>query len=135
MTFRFLTISALLCTSFATAYAPTLKQGDLPTDPYSNPAYNQGLQRPDSTTLFKEGNQLRVTSDTAISNEIHGILTSGFFSQGYQNITYSVSDGVVTLNGHVTTPQNKISLEDRIRQVKGVVLINNMISIFDSDNK
>jgi hypothetical protein len=126
----------LLGTTTLSAYAPALRPGESPTPaPYTNPAYNQGLSTRDSSTLYSDGNLVRDISDKTISDEIHAILTSGFFTEGYQNITYSVQDGIVTLRGHVTTPDNKIKLEDRIRQIKGVILIDNQISIFGSDNK
>lgn len=118
------------------AFAPTIPPGQAPPpSPYANPANNQGLQPRDSLTIYQDGNIVRDVSDKEISAQIKAILSSGDFKEGYQNLTFTVSDGIVTLRGHVTRPENKLMVEDRIRKVKGVVLINNEISIYGSDNK
>lgn len=37
-----------------------------------------------------------------------------------RNIAVSIADGVVTLNGHVTTPEQKAALERAVASVRGV---------------
>lgn len=124
-----ITLVAITCLC---SFAP--KQNET-SSPYSNPAINQGLQPRDTTGHFVDGNIVRNIPDEKLTKEIEAILKTGDYVEGYQNITYSVNDGIVTLNGHVSVPGNKIKLEDRIKQIKGVVLIDNQISISDSDNK
>ena len=59
-------------------------------------------------------------SDQDISKDVKSTLGSGWFSKGYESVTYQVNDGVVTLKGNVQSIQDKNKVEDSLNKIKGV---------------
>lgn len=56
-------------------------------------------------------------SDQEILRKIHDNLSSSWFSKGYHDVSYDVSNGIVTLRGSVDTIDNKSKAEDSVRRI------------------
>ena len=70
-------------------------------------------------------------SDQEILRKIHDNLSSSWFSKGYHDVSYDVSNGIVTLRGSVDTIDNKSKAEDSVRRIPGVRQVNNQITVVD----
>lgn len=83
-------------------------------------------------------NDQKIVSDQDITNKIRGALSSGWFSKGYENVSYQVNNGYVTLTGTVETLKNRTDVEHRITKIDGVKQVDNQITVTgkssDNDN-
>jgi osmotically-inducible protein OsmY len=68
-------------------------------------------------------------SDQELSRKIQETLSSGWFSQGFQHVSFDINNGNVNLMGSVDTIENKNKLEDTIKKIDGVKEVNNQITI------
>lgn len=94
-----------------------------------NQQYNQ---QPSNQTFYNTDEQRgnnRATSDQEINKNIKNALGSGWFSKGYERVTFDVNNGIVTLRGTVDTQENKNKIEESIKKIEGVRQINNQITI------
>lgn len=89
----------------------------------SNPQYQQNYQNRGSQS----------DSDLAISRKVDETLKSGWFSKGFEHVTYNVSGGVVTLRGSVGSVDDKNKVQDKIRKIDGVTQVNNQIEVSAED--
>ena len=76
----------------------------------------------------------KVLSDQEINDRIRDAIGSGWFSKGYQNVTYTVRDRYVSLRGSVETIDDKKNVEDAIRKIDGVRSIDNQVMVVKLDN-
>ncbi len=74
-------------------------------------------------------NNQKAVSDQEIKRKIQEKLDSGWFSKGFQNVSFDVNNGNVTLRGSVDTLENKKKVEDSVRNIDGVRQVNNQITI------
>lgn len=105
--------------------------------PQRNQSYNWEQQRNDDNVYgFRDNNNQRMTSDEEINKKIHETLNSGWFSKGFQNVSFDVRNGNVNLRGSVDTLENKNKVEDSVRKIDGVKQVSNQITIAkeSSDN-
>lgn len=95
-----------------------------------NQSYDRDQQRnyDNNYGSQKDGNQ-RTTSDQEINRRIQDTLSSGWFSKGFQNVSFDVNNGNVNLRGSVDTLENKNKVEDSVRKIDGVRQVNNQITI------
>jgi len=102
----------------------------------NNQSDNQGLQGNGNNKYANQnGNDQKVVTDQEITKNIRTILSSGWFSDGFQGVNFDVNNGNVNLRGSVDTLQNKTKLEDSVRKVDGVKQVNNQITIAKADTK
>lgn len=66
--------------------------------------------------------------DQVIARKITDTLKGGWFSKGYETITFSVHQGNVELNGTVEKEEDRKKVEDAVRKIDGVRNIHNQIS-------
>lgn len=93
---------------------------------YANREYDQRTDRNDrNPTNYNTG----YISDQDISKKIHDAIGSGWFSSGYENVTFELYNGNVTLKGFVDTLDGKKQVEDEVRKIDGVKQINNQINV------
>jgi osmotically-inducible protein OsmY len=93
---------------------------------------NQGYdrnQRNDNSYGSQNSNNQKPVSDQDINKKIHDAIGSGWFSKGFQNVTYDVNNGYVTLRGTVDTLENKNKVEESVKKIDGVRQVNNQITI------
>ncbi len=69
------------------------------------------------------------TGDEDINNDIKSTVGTGWFTKGYENVSFSVNNGVVTLTGSVNSQDDKDKLQDSLSKLKGVKQINNQILV------
>ena len=71
------------------------------------------------------------TSSTprSIENQVRHEILSVPYLNVFDNLYYSVDNGVVTLTGQVTRPIDKDYVENAVRRVEGVTSINNQIEV------
>ena len=69
------------------------------------------------------------TADEQITRQINDLLRSEAFSKGYDLVTFSVSNGDVTLKGSVATSSAKEMLEKRVRLIRGVRSLESNLSV------
>ncbi|CUI17435.1 Conserved hypothetical secreted protein [Candidatus Protochlamydia naegleriophila] len=91
----------------------------------SSQSYNRDQQKNYSQ---RDNNQGGV-SDQEINRKLQDKLGSGWFSKGYQNVSFDVHNGIVNLRGSVDTLENKNNVEDSVRKIDGVRQVNNQITI------
>lgn len=67
--------------------------------------------------------------DQEVSKKIRDTIGSGWFSKGYQDVTFDVRNGIVSLRGSVDTLEDKNKVEDSVRKIDGVKQVNSQISV------
>jgi osmotically-inducible protein OsmY len=72
--------------------------------------------------------------DTKLTQDIRSAISSGLFTKGYDNIAVRVSNGFVTLNGRVSSIEDRNKIEEKIRGLSGVRSINNQIIVDTTRN-
>ena len=77
----------------------------------------------------------KVVSDTDIINSIRNTLSSGWFSKGFQDVTFDVYNGEVNLKGSVDSLDDKIKVEQGVKKIDGVKQVNNQIGIVGTNAK
>lgn len=92
---------------------------------YATTEYDQRTDRDDKNPNYNKG----YVSDQDISKKIHDAIGSGWFSKGYENVSFEVYNGNVLLKGSVDTLEDKKKVEDEVRKIDGVRQINNQISV------
>lgn len=75
------------------------------------------------------GNQPQTMSDQEITKKIRTALSSGWFTKGYDDVTFDVRNGTVTLRGTVETPDNKDRVEETVKRIDGVKQVNNQLVV------
>lgn len=68
-------------------------------------------------------------SDRDINGKVDDVVGSGWFSKGFENVSYDVNNGNVTIRGSVDTIENKNKIEDKIRNIDGVKSVTNDLKI------
>lgn len=91
-------------------------------DRWNNSSYENDRNAPRAT---------KIVTDEDISKQVHEVLSSGWLSSGYPDVTFDVNNGVVTLRGYVKNSDEKAKLETSIRKIDGVRQVNNEVSIND----
>jgi len=81
----------------------------------------------------QNANDKNLNPDQAISQKVHDSLTGGWLSKGYQNVSYDISNGTVTLRGNVDSQDNKDSIDATIKKIDGVKQVNNQITVVKPD--
>lgn len=93
-------------------------------------SYDRGQQRnADNPYRSQQGDNQRTASDQEINKKIQDTLSSGWFSKGFQNVSFDVNNGYVNLRGSVDTLDNKNKVEDSVRKLDGVRQVSNQITI------
>lgn len=69
------------------------------------------------------------SSDEEIAKSVSNIVNPGWFSSGYQSVSFNVSNGVVTLKGAVESKDAKDTIEQKVKKIDGVKRIDNQITI------
>ena len=82
----------------------------------------------------KMGNA-KMVSDQEIIKNVHDALSSGWFTKGYENVSYVVKDGIVTLRGTVDTAENKNKAEEKVKGIDGVKQVMNQIVVSKEEPK
>jgi len=77
----------------------------------------------------QRGGDQNANSDQEISKRIQVALSAGWFSKGFQGVSFNVTNGNVSLRGSVDTLENKSKVEDIIKKIDGVRQVNNQITI------
>lgn len=67
--------------------------------------------------------------DEDINKNINTIVGSGWFSKGYENVSFGVNNGVVTLSGTVNSQDDKNKIQDAISRLGGVKQVVNQITV------
>lgn len=99
--------------------------------PQASQSYDRDQQRNYDNNNYgsQKGNDVRSASDQEINTKIRDALGSGWFSKGYENVSYDVNNGNVTLRGSVDTIENKNKVEESVRKIDGVRQVNNQITV------
>jgi len=96
--------------------------------PYSqadedNQDLNDTADMDQNNTVKKNGN------DQDVTNKISAVLNSDQFSNGFQDVTFDVTDGNVVLKGSVDTLKNKNSIEESVKKIEGVKTVDNQVKL------
>lgn len=107
-------------------------------DRYYNRPYgwNNWYSRNDSdvadlTMAPKTVNQpaMAAQSDQDINNAMKQVMISGAFSTGYENISFDVKNGTLTLNGTVNSQELKDRIDQRAHNLPGIKEVVNNITV------
>lgn len=103
---------------------------------YRNMNQNQNQRSMDSYTSW-QGNQsvthMGNDHDQELAKKVHNAL-SGWFTTTYDNVTFDVDNGIVTLRGTIDTNEDKQKAEEAIRRIQGVRQVNNQIAVSAQQN-
>ena len=109
------------------------------SQPQSRNQYNQNAQNNPQTNQSFDQNPSNFNnstrndvSDLDITKKIHDTLTPGWFSKGFQDVSFEVNNGVVTLKGSVDKADDKRTVENDVRKIDGVKQVYNNIAIRDT---
>lgn len=103
-------------------------QGDRGQSYYQDrQGYRDGYQNRDSG--YYQGSATKVISDQEINDKIRDAIGSGWFSKGYENVSFNVRNGNVSLRGSVATLDDRKNVEDAVRKIEGVRSVDNQIVI------
>lgn len=67
--------------------------------------------------------------DQTISQKVHETLSPGWFSRGYEKVTYQVQNGTVLLRGFVNNEDDLRDINEKISKINGVRNIENQIIV------
>lgn len=68
-------------------------------------------------------------SDQDIKAKIQDSLNGGWFAQGFNNVSFEINNGNVTLRGTVDSMDNKNKIEENVKKMDGVKQVNNQITV------
>jgi osmotically-inducible protein OsmY len=74
-------------------------------------------------------------SDQDLTKKIQDKIGPGWFSKGYDQVSFQVNDGIVTLQGSVKTASDKGKVEREVRNINGVRGLNSQIAVQDSSSR
>ncbi len=120
--------------------SPNQYQRQEPVRVYPDAQWNNQSQRVDSRgndRVRYEDNRrnadqvgdLRVGADQDIIKKVQDTVAPGMFSRGYPNVSFDVSNAVVTLKGSVDSQDDKVKIEDSVKKIKGVRQVNNQLTV------
>ncbi len=104
----------------------------------NNQPYNQDQQYDqsqgqqwgnDNNYAYQANAGQRSASDQEIYKKVQDTLGSGWFSKGFQNVSFDVNNGVVNLTGSVDTIENKNKIDDSVKKIDGVRQVNNQLVV------
>lgn len=81
------------------------------------------------TTSRTTSNAQSAISDNEITQEVNGLLEDGWFTSGYKQVTATVSNGIVTLQGSVPSQDDKIQLEQDVKSIDGVRSLKSQLQV------
>lgn len=82
-----------------------------------------------NTSIFNATTTPATATDQAILEDIRGQVSSGWFTKGYDRVSFQVNNGAVLLQGSVPTADDKVKLERAIRGIDGVRSLTSQISV------
>jgi|GEM_PF-3457505 len=85
------------------------------------------IPKQDSTTSTVIG------QDQDVVKSVHDVIGGGWFSRGYENVSFTVNNGVVTLRGTVNSLEQKNRLEEDLKKIKGVTRVDNQVTVATPD--
>jgi len=95
-----------------------------------NQSYDRDQQRNyDNNSGSQKSGSQKAASDQEITKKVRDILSSGWFSKGFQEVSFDVYNGNVNLRGTVDTLENKNKVEDSVKELDGVIQVNNQITV------
>lgn len=96
------------------------------------PAANaqNGLQNEYEARDYKLGN-----SDQEVNREIRKALGSGWFSKGFDGVSFHVQNGNVNLRGTVDSIESKEKIEEKVKSIKGIATVTNNITVAKEGGK
>jgi osmotically-inducible protein OsmY len=104
-------------------------QQDQRQGPRGGQSYDRNQRNNDNNYGSQGGDNQKSASDREINKKIQDTLNSGWFSKGFQNVSFDVNNGNVTLRGSVDTLENKNKVEASVKKIDGVKQVNNQITI------
>ena len=67
--------------------------------------------------------------DQEIAKKIQDAIGPGVFSNGYNNVKFSINGGYIILKGTVDTIEDKNKVEENVRKIDGVKQVDNQIRV------
>ena len=120
--------SVLAADQYSSPSCPGYNQGQgYYQNQQDNQGYYQDQQRIDNRPMTTQSGQN--TSDQEIAQKVHDSISAGWFSKGYQDVSFDVRNGVVSLRGSVNAQDDRSKIEDSIRKINGVRQVNNQINV------
>jgi osmotically-inducible protein OsmY len=95
------------------------------------PADNTGKNvRDRNDATLTPGDQSNDKADVKITQEIRkAIVADDSLSTNAHNVKIITADGVVTLRGPVKTPQEKVAIAEKAKQIAGVNRVDNQLEV------
>lgn len=81
---------------------------------------------------FDQSTVTRQPSDAQISEKVREALSPGMFTQGYDDVSSDVTNGIVYLTGTVETQNDNEKLEKAVRKIDGVRDVRNEVEVVNN---
>ena len=89
----------------------------------------------DNNAMHDKDDSQRPLSDMEVKKKIEEKLGSTWFSKGFQNVTFDINHGNVSLRGSVDSLENKNKVEDSIKKIDGVRSVHSEITVTKENSK
>lgn len=117
----------------------TIQNPQNPSNPRQNPTQtrnsNQSYNQRKTSQTYAYDNNKSHESDQDLTKKIQDKIGPGWISKGYDQVTFKVDDGNVTLQGYVKTNNDKENVEREVRNIKGVNSVNSQIKVQERTGK
>lgn len=82
-----------------------------------------------SLSFFGYADQTRSLTDDELSHKINHAIEGGWFSEGFDNVSFDNENGNITLKGTVDSAEDKEEVEARVKKVDGVKNVDDQILV------
>jgi osmotically-inducible protein OsmY len=103
------------------------------SDNYDNMQYQ--AQNSQTYNQHPSSQPQTTASDRQLSQRIREALKGGFLSKGFENVSFEVHDGSVTLRGSVNSDIDRRKIMERIQKIQGIKNINGRIEVINEEQK
>ena len=105
------------------------QSGQYATEGYvNNPQYSDQNTRGQNYAYQTDSSQ-KLASDAELNRKIREALNSDPLSSKTKSVSFTVSNGLVTLKGSVDSPQTKNAISEKIQEINGIKQVSNQIAV------
>lgn len=90
---------------------------------------NNGNNNQENNDQAQNQKNTKAVPNTVLAERIHNALSGGWFSKGYQNVSYEIYRGNVILKGTVSTLHEREKVAETVKGVEGVRNVDNQLRV------
>lgn len=82
-----------------------------------------------SLCAFANADQTRAISEEDLTHKVNQAIEGGWFSEGFDNVSFDNDNGNITLKGTVDSAEDKNEVESRVKKIDGVKSVDDQIQV------